>query len=188
MIGSEGSNLELKIKTFNLRNAICLLSNAWDKLPSTAIKKCWNVLMYPNDHWTDEDNIPLNVVRAELVNENAIIASVANYLHEITAENSISNDEMNDWIYENLDYGTNYPAESQVEEISSADETIVELAPALSKIKAETAISSFNTCIQWAEENEIPLKDILLLQDIREMAVQKNISCNKTQSKISDFF
>lgn len=83
IIGSEGSDIEQKIKTFNLRNVVCLLANAWDKLPANVIKKCWNVLMSPQNPWTDEEMLPLSIIRAEILSEQAMITSVSDYLHEI---------------------------------------------------------------------------------------------------------
>lgn len=189
LIGSKGSNIEEKIKAFTLRNAVCLLSNAWDQLPSDMIKKCWKKIMYPKNHWTDEDNLPLSVIRAEVERENSLLLSVSDYFQEIMPEETISNDEINEWIFENVDNGSNYCCENldEVEEIDNSDENVVEI-PKLSRITHQTAIDSYNNCIQWAEENEMDLKDILVLQNHRESAVQKNISAKKTQSKISDFF
>lgn len=183
IIGSEGSDIEQKIKTFNLRNAVCLLANAWDKLPANVIKKCWNVLMSPQNPWTDEEMLPLSIIRAEILSEQAMITAVSDYLHEITPD--ITNEEINAWIFgEN---NSNYAAED--EDVESEEEIeITSIVQDLPKIKSKDAINSLNICIQWAEENKIGLKEVLLLQDLRETAVQKHISSTKKQSKISDFF
>lgn len=75
-----------------------------------------------------------------------------------------------------------------MENIDSGTESEKESLPALKRINTEAAIQAFNVCIQWAEENPVPLADMLALQKLRELAVAKYVECKKTQSKISDFF
>lgn len=186
LIGSEGRSMESKVKAFNLWHAVCLLSNAWGKLSSSAIKKCWNLLVYSNDQWTDEDDLPLNVIRDELAHEQSIIATVSDNVREVTAENAISNNEIMDWIYENA--SDDSPATCDVDEIESADESTVDIVLDSPKIKLETVINCFNICIKWAEKQDLPLNDILKLHDLRETAVHQNINCSKVQTKISQFF
>lgn len=48
-----------------------------------------------------------------------------------------------------------------------------------SRITHQTAIESYNNCIQWAEENGMDLKDILMLQNHRATALQGHISIKK---------
>lgn len=53
-------------------------------------------------------------------------------------------------------------------EMDSTNESEVEVVTPLSKVKTEVAVRSFNICLQWAEENNIPVEDILTLQKIKE--------------------
>lgn len=88
----------------------------------------------------------------------------------------ITNEEINAWIFgEN---NSNYAAED--EDVESEEEIeITSIVQDLPKIKSKDAINSLNICIQWAEENNIGLKEVLILQDLRETAVQKHISSTK---------
>lgn len=52
--------------------------------------------------------------------------------------------------------------------MDSTNESEVEVVTPLSKVKTEVAVRSFNICLQWAEENNIPVEDILTLQKIKE--------------------
>ena len=63
LVANQGSDLETKIKAFNLRHAECLLANAWDKVQSTAIQKCWNPLMNSSNDYNEDDLLPLSVIR-----------------------------------------------------------------------------------------------------------------------------
>lgn len=186
IIGSRGSDIEQKIKSFNLRNAVCLLANAWNKITPSTIAKCWNVVLRPNHEWTEEDVLPLSIIRAEVINEQLTVSTIRDYLQEITPE--ITNEEIHSWISES---GQNIQIEEEItleqSETEDEDENVV-LGPIPSKIRCRNAIESFNVCLQWAEENSCSLEDIMVLQKIREIAVQKNMTSTKTQSKISDFF
>lgn len=184
LIGSEGRSMESKIKAFNLWHAVCLLSNAWGKLSSNAIKKCWNLLVYSNDQWTDEDDLPLKLIRDEILNEQSLIAIVSDHVREVTAEKTISNNEIIDWIYENVSDDSPPTCDDEIE---SAEESTVDVLES-PNIKLENVINCFNTCINWAEKKDLPINDILKLHDLREIAVQENMNCNKVQTKISDFF
>lgn len=58
--------------------------------------------------------------------------------------------------------------------MDSTNESEVEVVTPLSKVKTEVAVRSFNICLQWAEENNIPVEDILTLQKIKE-SKKKNL-------------
>lgn len=83
LVGSKGSNLEDKIKAFNLRDAVCLLANAWSQLQANTIKKCWNVLISPDTQWDEEDDLPLAAIKNQIVTERETIGSIYDLLQEI---------------------------------------------------------------------------------------------------------
>jgi hypothetical protein len=57
------------LKSLNLKTAVCLLHNAWEKVPSTTVQKCWKKIFPTNNNNaldledTSEDSIPLNILR-----------------------------------------------------------------------------------------------------------------------------
>lgn len=54
-------------------------------------------------------------------------------------------------------------------------------------VKNDEAVKSFNVCMRWAEENDIPLSDVLVLQRLKEIAFMMNQRRVK-QTKITIFF
>ena len=125
--------------------------------------------------------VPLSVIKAEVDRENALLLSVSDYFQEIVSEENISNAEINEWIFEN---GSNFRSEdvAEVEEIDSSDDNAVEIVKH-TRITHQTAIESYNNCIQWAKDNGMDLKDILMLQNHRETAVQRHISIKRHNQK-----
>jgi hypothetical protein len=57
------------LKSLNLKTAVCLLHNAWEKVPSTTVQKYWKKIFPTNNNNaldledTSEDSIPLNILR-----------------------------------------------------------------------------------------------------------------------------
>ncbi|KAK9747143.1 hypothetical protein QE152_g5517 [Popillia japonica] len=54
-------------------------------------------------------------------------------------------------------------------------------------VKNDEAVKSFNTCIKWAEENDISLHDVLVLQRLQETACIMNMKKIK-QTRITNYF
>lgn len=184
LIGTGGSNFEEKIKLFNLRKAICIFFNSWEKVSPTAIKNCWNVLLCPDSQWTEEDLIPLSSIRNEIINENIIKDTTANYLTIITPNTEFTSDEINEWLIENDTYSN----ETEVVESDTDSDEDVEICVESSAVNNSTAIDCFTTCIQWAEEKNMPIRSILNLQELREKAVQFQSARPTVQTKIYNFF
>lgn len=54
-------------------------------------------------------------------------------------------------------------------------------------VKHADAVQAFNTCLAWANENNIPLHQILTLRELRDDAFRKSI-IKAGQITIEDFF
>jgi hypothetical protein len=58
----------------------------------------------------------------------------------------------------------------------------------LGGVKHGDAINGFNVCLEWAEENQVALQDILALRRLRESALILKTTKKEKQTTISDFF
>lgn len=174
------------LKSLNLKFAVCLLHNAWEKVPIGALEKCWKKILNPeidNSLEDDpEDLIPLNILKQKLSSAAEEIDEVSVLLQKLG--NEVDAGETVDWI--DID-GKLVEGENLIDvEISDSDEDVMELESTV-KIKNADAVKSLNLALQWATENDIPLMDIMTLQKLKEIAFEKQQRiCHQT--KITNFF
>lgn len=175
------------LKNITLKTAACLLHNAWEKVSPHVLQKCWNKLLpgeTANNLESDDDpddSIPLSLLRQNILEIPKELATVSDMLNSLSQGN-LTEQEIRGWI-ENDE--ALLPLEDTVMEISD-DEEQQEISD-LKTVKNEDAIKSLNVVLKWAEENDFPLNDILVLQRLKESAFlmhQKNVK----QTKITSFF
>lgn len=176
------------LKNLNLRHAVCLLHSAWEKVPASSLEKCWKKILKPNNGNDSEDDpedlIPLSVLQQQLHPIAEEIDLISSMLHSI-GNVAIPAGEAIDWIdgdaklieQENL-VGGNDSADS--------DEDLMEITAPV-RVKHQDAVKSLNITLQWATENNIALKDIMVLQNLKEIAFEKQQHISQ-QSKITSFF
>ncbi|XP_049306022.1 jerky protein homolog-like [Bactrocera dorsalis] len=123
LIGNKTTHLEEKIKEFNLRHAICLLASSWEKVSATSIRKCWNMLVKPDVEWSEEDDIPLSILKREIENERAILVSM---LQELAPNDSFTNEELNEWMHESAAY---QEVDKEAVEIENSDDSEADVIP-----------------------------------------------------------
>jgi hypothetical protein len=73
-----------------------------------------------------------------------------------------------------------------LEDDSSENEQEPSTPPIIRTIRQDGAMSAFNTCYKWAEENNVQAEDILTLKRLQEN-VLKEILRNKRQNTIDAF-
>ncbi|GJQ73224.1 hypothetical protein Trydic_g13603 [Trypoxylus dichotomus] len=171
----------------NMENAMVNLGYAWQSISPPTLITSWKKLWPMNSLITT--NIE-NEVSKQIDTLNEDLQQAISHLSQ-KESSEIPSTEINNWL--NSDTGgdlkimKNDPEDdtgiminvSNVEENHSAkSETLVEY---------EEAISSFNTCIKWAEENAVDLEDILLLKRLQEKAVKESLSARK-ESAIETYF
>ena len=160
-----------------------LLANAWGRVSTVAIKKCWNVLMSKNEHWTGEDDLSLILLRNQIAEEASITPSISKLLQDVMPDINLTDNEIAEWIRE--DY-----SEKENVDIDVSDEEIVETTQTeqKQKVKVDEVIKSIDICIEWATENDISYEKLIALQEIKESAIFQKAKKSKTQTKISTFF
>lgn len=183
LIGTKGTDLEKKLKDFNIRMAVTLLANAWDKVSAVAIKKCWNVLMSKNEQWTDEDDLPLSLLRDQIAEEQtSITPSISNLLQDILPDMNFTDSEIGEWIRED------YSDESEAIDLSEEEIAENVQIEKTQKVKVDDVIKALDICMEWATENDISYEKLIALQEIKEAAISQKVKKPKTQTKISTFF
>lgn len=76
ILSNNEENLVRLLKSINLKDAVCLLCNSWEKVSPEVLKKCWHKIMAyvadtnPDTEYDAEDLIPLSELRHNLLSTN----------------------------------------------------------------------------------------------------------------------
>ncbi|KAK9753017.1 hypothetical protein QE152_g3816 [Popillia japonica] len=146
------------------------------------------------DEWvpnsSSDDNFDNNVGNKKPSKELQNELNEVKALGEQILGADISNEDVEAWIAGNgsetdvLLTDNDILAETNdVQNDSSSDDDVQIVA----KVKHQDAVRSFNNCIQWASENNIPDNQIELLFELKNIAVKKDVE-SKKQKNITDFF
>jgi hypothetical protein len=166
------------LKNINIKDAVCFLYNAWQKVSAGVIKKCWKkILPYQGDNSQDEeydseDSMPLAELRQKLRSE---LEDVRNMFSSISEE-QLTEGEIDEGINgdENL-----LPIEESCDgEANDAEVVEADVGSNKRGVKHGDAINGFNVCLEWAEENQVALQDILALRRLRESKNHKKRKTN----------
>jgi hypothetical protein len=175
------NTLSEAIKAFNLKDAVTLLSTAWNKVEKETIAKCWkHILSVPDDNSDSQEDTPLNILQQTLKNsiERNITQETIKLLEVINPNPTYSTEDIVNWNKADVDNvsGTDNEMEADEEEEQNV------------KISTAEAINSVNNVILWAEINSISYQNVLPLIQIREMATRMLLQGNKHQKTIKDYF
>lgn len=195
IVASE-TDIPTMLKSINLKNVVFSLHEAWYQVHLDLIKKSWKPLLstqeVASDDEDEEENIPLATLTKKIIKSKEL----QNELNEVKALGEqilgadISNEDVEAWITGSgsetdiLLTDNDILAETNdVQNDSSSDDDVQIVA----KVKHQDAVRSFNNCIQWASENNIPDNQIELLFELKNIAVKKDVE-SKKQKNITDFF
>lgn len=185
LVATCGNNMDLAIKALNLKHAVSFLANAWDSITETSVKNCWKILIQPRfDGWDSDDDLPLSAIRDDMQNHRTEMENMQTLLLEFSPTEQISTTEIVDWIGETNLGGSN-PISSS-EESTDTDDFVLESVIKAS-IKLDDVIKSFTICLDWAQENNASLNELMTLQKLRENVVLRRNVCLK-QTSLKDFF
>lgn len=181
---SQDKEIANTLKGLNLKDVAFMLAEAWDATPGHLIMTSWNKL-WPSrtrendqdqsDTWDPEDDIPLARIKQMLTESDMVL----------------DYDYVNEWLQEDgenvfmdeQDIVDNVQNENEDEDDAPSDAPSV-FTPS---VKLDKALASFNTCVQWAEENNISAEDIMTLRKLRENVFKKNFTARK-QNLITSYF
>lgn len=175
---ASSEDFETSLKKTDLFEAISLVAMAWEKLSADMLKKCWKNILGESG-FDDEDDLPLSALRDG--DEMRTINYCLNLLNATFADSSFSYEDLHDW---NLDD----PLEDVEQDNDSDDDQILVPVNPLPKVKHEDAIKCFDTCIQWAVENNIETSKTLFLRSIQQNVIEMQLQTKKRQCLMTDFF
>lgn len=175
IIASEETNIAKCIKSFNLRDAMHLLSSAWNQIASKSIEKCWTKIMPRESEWDEEDNLPLSILGQQLRQQDADEFALARLLVQITPGNEfIGNEEIRDWVEdaanENLDNeNVSTDSDSDIEEIPEPQKTI----------SSGDALHKVNQLLDYLVKHEFSTIQIEQLNILKHEIIKKTVEKKK---------
>lgn len=188
VLSLEENDISKALKNINLKDAVFLLANSWDKLSPEVIEKCWKKILCSNIATSEteedsDDDIPLSILKERWLlgdNDQQEVGEIGNMLQQINnSEHAPNESEIAEWIDGDEDHLAVDSGNGSSEENEVPRDAL--------KIKHEEAIRSFSTCIQWSDENGVDLNSLTILRMLRQRAMEAKQGCLR-QKKISDFF
>ncbi|CAG5031428.1 unnamed protein product [Parnassius apollo] len=160
-----------------MKEAVFSLAESWNQLNANLINKSWlplwpqlNVEKHTDDDFEPEDEVPL----AFFVNRGFSEAAINDFL--------LGNDDLNE-----TEPLTDDEIIRQVtQECDGESEEISHVEPVAS-VSNSSAVSALNTCLEWADQVDIPLPEKMLLRKLRDKAFYLSLNTSR-QTKILDFF
>lgn len=190
VLSLEENDITKALKNITLKDAVFLLADSWNKVLPDALQKCWRNIFSADtetatrseSEWDLDDDIPLSIIKERWDSDRQEFAEIGNMLQQINSDNYLPNEaDIKNWISgdeEHLPLDNDNLGDDNL----SPDEEV-----ATDKVKHDEAIMSFNTCIQWAEENRVELCNLIILRRLRQCAMVAKQACIR-QSTITDFF
>lgn len=137
----------------------------------------------------------MSLLAEKIKNSNKELQHEIDKLKELSARIDhnvqLTNEEIENWAFGVNETEEYLPDDTIIEELQKAsgeeESSSSEDNVSLNTIKHNDAVSSFNTCLQWASENNVPSHQIILLNDLRNQAIRAEINCKK-QKHLTDFF
>lgn len=165
------------LKKTTMKDAVFTLAESWNQLNANLIKKSWsplwpqlNVEEHNDEDFEPEDDVPL----AFFVNRGYSETEINDFL--------LSNDDLNE-----TEPVTDDEIIRQVTQECDGESEEMFDAEAVASIPHSSAVSALNTCLEWADQVDIPVPEKMLLRKLRDKAFY--LSLNKSrQTKIFDFF
>ncbi|XP_036319767.1 jerky protein homolog-like [Rhagoletis pomonella] len=182
-----GKTIDESLRNINLNHAICFLANAWNAVNVTSIQSSFQKLFEVTSEWDSEDVNPLSELRLQLVEDTSSIQAISNLLQEIEPLQQISDSEIEQWIAEPILESFEQNEDPCINcDLTDGEETN-NVVVNTKKVTQEETISAYNICLEWADQNNASLDDIMTLQSLRSSVVLNKRACTK-QTKISNFF
>ncbi|KAJ8929081.1 hypothetical protein NQ314_018280 [Rhamnusium bicolor] len=160
------------------------------------IRKSWFQLwpLVPEDEDVEEC-ISLAELKTKLRSHlDADLNKIKESLLIIDPANNLTSDQIKEWVLgQNENVDCNLMEAQIVEETLNRNHEDDEDEPEcveeenIPRIEHAAAIKDFKVCEQWAEENDVDLKDILLLRRLKETAENFIIRNKKKQTKIETY-
>ncbi|KAJ3634957.1 hypothetical protein MTP99_007897 [Tenebrio molitor] len=166
------------LKSFNLKDAVLYLERAWKSITEKNICRSGHQLWSSSEDEDNEENISLAELKRKLLSPLvADLNELTESLHFIDPDNNLTSNQIKEWaLGENKTVDCDLTDKQIVQETLNNDpgdeESKSEFVEEENNPRSQhaAAVEAFKVCDQWAEENNVDLKDILLLRTLTEMA------------------
>ncbi|XP_055919296.1 jerky protein homolog-like [Eupeodes corollae] len=181
IIAAEKENICEAVKEITIKDAVFNLRSAWDSLDGAVIAKCWKNIFESNEHFDEEDDIPLSVLRQQ--DFKKISEEVINLLNHLNEGITHTPGDIGDWNEDKV-LSDIEEAENENEE---EDVQLVMERPTCS-VSSKDAVILFDKIIEWAGHNNTDFSDIMVMKRLQEKAIQINLNLRKSQTKVTNYF
>lgn len=165
-----GSDTIAKLKQINLKDVSIMIHQAWVDVSISVIRSGWKVLInidvndfnLPINHFDDNDDLPL-----------------ATLYNNVVPCNSLSNQDIMDWATgatERLSRNFDESNLNEEENDANTEADIEDNDDDDNTQNIDEIIQSFNNIIEWSEQENLPMNDILNLRRIRNKAVLRKFN------------
>ncbi|XP_037827591.1 jerky protein homolog-like isoform X2 [Lucilia sericata] len=185
-IAAKNSDLLQSMRNVTLKDAVTLLSVAWDRVSTETLAKCWkNILSLVGNEEDPEDNIPLSILKEKWDAEiNSLMQMSADLLQDLSPQVEFTLPMVQEW---NNDTCVNDTTEIH-EIVQNEESDDDDCTDPVKKVAASEAIEIFNKALQWAGDATVDQSDMSVLRRLREKAIFQLLEKKKQQKKITDFF
>jgi hypothetical protein len=163
-----GDDVGEKLKKINMKDVVYGLTESWNETKSSVIKNGFKhlfqstddiTLNLPPDHFDEDDHL-----------------SIAALYRQVLCETRMTDEQIQDWAAGFNENSRSLISDDDiVDNINTEDATGDNMNLTSDKIPLPEVIKGLNTVIDWAESN-LELGEILFLRNIRERALQENLS------------
>lgn len=184
IVGQEDVSVHDLLRNHSLRDAILLLSLAWNELPQSVLIKSWSkILNWDDSQWDEEDDIPLSELFPSANVYRIGIQETKQLLSKLAVDCNLSTDEIEEWNADKVDFED--VEDLECDEAASDSEAVCQHPPVL----YSDALNAVNTLIKWTEYNtEYSNKHFANLVNLRADIVKKQFDKQTKQSVLTDFF
>ncbi|XP_049311544.1 uncharacterized protein LOC125778367 [Bactrocera dorsalis] len=175
------------MKNVTLKDAVTLLSVAWDRVSTETLGNCWKkILSLMGNEEDPEYNIPLSIRKDKWSAEiNSLMRMSVNLLQDLSPQVEFTLPMVREW---NDDPCVDDTTEIYEIEESDDDDCIAE--DPIKKIAASEVVEIIiiNKALQWAGDAMVDQSNMSVLRRLKEKAVFQLLERKKQQKKISDLF
>lgn len=181
VIAKENTPIEKALKEHELSDAIVLLKDAWEKIPTSLLRKAWSKIQdWDKDEYTDEDLVPLSELNTPTDYYAQVTAEVQTLLNKIAPANEITVKEVEEWNIDKANEG-----ELDQNETSDSEGEATNVA----KVSHSEAIDHVNQLIKWCAQNEeLGIKHTFNLMSLRSDIVTAHTTKDTKQTNVTDYF
>lgn len=180
-IAQKPDNFNQYINELGIDNLVLNLGYSWKSIPPSQFVSSWKKL-WPNH---PRKSLVFENEDSNKINYKSDLQRTLDYLSIKLSLGAIDADEINEWLNSDnktdMNIRKNDEVFADIENQAPTKEEDEVPATNPTCIEYDEAVSTFNRCIEWAEQNAVDLDDILTLKRMQEKALEGFISAKKNE-------